>query len=68
MLITRLQALRDSTFAFGGAVATSQFAKAETAASRPSGQNTGIYRCAGWRRLSLGARALALGPLRSRPV
>ena len=49
MLITRRQALRDSAFALGGAVAASQFAKAETAASKPSGQNAGFYR------LSVGA-------------
>ena len=44
MLITRRQALRNSTFALGGAVVASQLAKAETAASKPSGQNAGIYR------------------------
>jgi glyoxylase-like metal-dependent hydrolase (beta-lactamase superfamily II) len=44
MLITRRQALRNSTFALGGAVLAPQLAKAETAASKPSGQNAGIYR------------------------
>jgi hypothetical protein len=39
LLITRRQALRDSTFALGGTVVTSQLAKAET-----SGQNAGFYR------------------------
>src|SRR5437762_14232234 len=42
MLITRRQALRDSTFALGGTVMASQLARAET--SKPSGQNAGIYR------------------------
>jgi hypothetical protein len=44
MLITRRQALRNSTFALGGAVLAPQLAQAETAASKPSGQNAGIYR------------------------
>jgi glyoxylase-like metal-dependent hydrolase (beta-lactamase superfamily II) len=44
MLITRRRALRDSTFALGGTVVTSQLAKTETAASKPSGQNAGFYR------------------------
>jgi glyoxylase-like metal-dependent hydrolase (beta-lactamase superfamily II) len=44
MVITRRQALRSSAFALGGAVVDLQFAKAETAASKPSGQNVGIYR------------------------
>ena len=44
MVITRRQALRSSAFALGGAVVDLQFAKAETAASKPSGQNAGIYR------------------------
>jgi glyoxylase-like metal-dependent hydrolase (beta-lactamase superfamily II) len=42
MLITRRQALRDSTFALGGTVMASQLARAET--SKPSDQNAGIYR------------------------
>jgi glyoxylase-like metal-dependent hydrolase (beta-lactamase superfamily II) len=44
MLITRRQALCNSTFALGGAVLAPQLAKAETAGSKPSGQNAGIYR------------------------
>jgi hypothetical protein len=44
MVITRRQALRSSAFALGGAVVDLQLAKAETAASKPSGQNAGIYR------------------------
>jgi glyoxylase-like metal-dependent hydrolase (beta-lactamase superfamily II) len=44
MLITRRQALRNSAFAVGGAVVGPQFAKAEAATSKPSGQNAGIYR------------------------
>jgi glyoxylase-like metal-dependent hydrolase (beta-lactamase superfamily II) len=44
MVITRRQALRNSAFALGGAVVDPQFAKAETAASKPLGQNAGIYR------------------------
>jgi glyoxylase-like metal-dependent hydrolase (beta-lactamase superfamily II) len=44
MLITRRQALRNSTFALGGATLAPQLAKAETAASKPSGQNAGFYR------------------------
>jgi hypothetical protein len=39
MVITRRQALRSSAFALGGAVVDLQLAKAETAASKPSGQN-----------------------------
>jgi len=42
MLITRRQALRDSTFALGGTVMASQLARAET--SKPSDQNASIYR------------------------
>ena len=38
MVITRRQALRNSAFALGGAVVGPQFAKAETAASKPSGE------------------------------
>jgi hypothetical protein len=44
MVITRRQALRSSAFALGGAVVDPQFAKAETTASKPPGQNAGIYR------------------------
>jgi glyoxylase-like metal-dependent hydrolase (beta-lactamase superfamily II) len=44
MVITRRHALRSSAFALGGAVVDLQFATAETAASKPSGQNAGIYR------------------------
>jgi glyoxylase-like metal-dependent hydrolase (beta-lactamase superfamily II) len=44
MLITRRQALRNSAFAVGGAVGGPQFAKAEAATSKPSGQNAGVYR------------------------
>ena len=44
MLITRRQALRNSTFALAGAVLAPQLAQAETAASKPLGQNAGFYR------------------------
>ena len=43
MLITRRQALRNSTFALSGAVLAPQLAKAETAASKPRAQNNGLY-------------------------
>jgi hypothetical protein len=52
MVITRRQALRSSAFALGGAVVDPPFAKADTVASKPSGQNAGVYR-------------LRLGPSRS---
>jgi hypothetical protein len=38
MLITRRQALRNSTFALGGAVLAPQLAKAETAVIRPGSE------------------------------
>lgn len=44
MVITRRQALQNSAFALGGTVVNPQFARAQTAASKPSGQNAGIYR------------------------
>jgi glyoxylase-like metal-dependent hydrolase (beta-lactamase superfamily II) len=44
MVITRRQALRSSAVAIGGAVVDPQFVKAETTASKPPGQNAGIYR------------------------
>ncbi|MEH2504036.1 glyoxylase-like metal-dependent hydrolase (beta-lactamase superfamily II) [Bradyrhizobium sp. AZCC 1578] len=44
MLITRRQALRNSTFALSGAVLAPKIAKAETAASKPQAQNPGMYR------------------------
>jgi glyoxylase-like metal-dependent hydrolase (beta-lactamase superfamily II) len=44
MVITRRQALQSSAFALGSTVVNPQFAKAETAASKPSVQNAGIYR------------------------
>lgn len=44
MVITRRQALQNSAFALGGTVVNPQFARAQTAASKPSGQNAAIYR------------------------
>src|SRR5262245_52762932 len=44
MVITRRQALLNSAFAFGGTVVNPQFARAQTAASKASGQNAAIYR------------------------
>jgi hypothetical protein len=44
MLITRRGTICNSAFALGRAVLAPQFAKADTAAAKPLGQNAGIYR------------------------